>query len=380
MVEKEKTFHGWRKQIEKHSDITILIFAASLSNAIIDVYIDVDNILTKISILIVLTPIFFTVLWFLYSRYLMRGKIEYIEKGIKKLLEKEQFAYSPEEEIFNFNKKTFGYFYKKEEIFEHVEKNGSSKGRIRVCLAVIDKVNVLKYKKHYMQIDELPTNDFENGEGLKMKLWNIEKVDDTSKVAPTNCENTECVCNKNGNICAYAEKSGFSGKIKIEEIDKDPRGNKILLRYNFVSGLRKITGLKGVCRYNVIGDWPIGSFALTKEDLDKKNKFLKESDKNKREHYFVQIKEPIEYLRICLEFPSFMNNATFFKKVVLPDDHNYIVHSEAKRMKEIPVTTDEQTVRIVNYEIKYPIVGLQYMIEWEPLIVKDNKNMPGISI
>lgn len=372
MIKKEKTPQDWLKQIKRPKNVALLFVAVNLSNIVIGTYTKEYDIWTNVSVFFVLTALFFIILWFLYNRYIMGGKIEYIENGITQLLEREKLVCSPEE-LFNFNRRTFGHFYNKVEINQKIKNDGGGESVKRTCLVMEDKGNVLKYKDYYMKIDKFPTQEKEKEEGFQGLSSKVEvakeKKDnhgDTTSIGPATCDGESCCLNdikKFEEKCEHIKDNLFIKEFKVGLLEESP--NKVLMRYHFDGGLKG----GNICRYNIIDNWPAKTFAITEEDLNKKNKFLEEEieEKIEKETYYFKVVDPIKYLKICLEFPNNFSKTVFTKKVILGDDENYIIHSEMKRFYEnLNTKNGNNTKQVLILEIKYPIIGLKYGVEWSP--------------
>ncbi len=364
MIRKEKTPQDWLKQLKRPKNVAFVFVAANLSNIVIGTYAKEYDFYTKASISFVLTIIFFIIIWSLYDRNLMGEKIEYIKNGITQLLEKEKLVCSSEE-IFNFNRKTLGYFYNKIEIDQEFKNNGSAEATRKVCLVMEDKENVIKYKDYYLKIDEFSTQKKEEGfsKNLSSKIEVEQRNDcDNDTIGVAGCDNINCYNNKKEGGCKYKEGNAFVKEIKTKLLEKT--SNKILNRYYFTGGLK--SGY--ICRYKIIDCWPDKTYAITKEDLDKKNEFLKEEEEKKeKETYYFKISDPIKYLKIRLEFPSDFYETIFINKVISAEDNKYIIHGEVKRFIEKPSDNGKKVKQIVAFEIEYPIIGLRYGVEWSPL-------------
>ena len=70
-------------------------------------------------------------------------------------------------------------------------------------------------------------------------------------------------------------------------------------------------------------------------------------------------------------FPAFFKDVKFRKEVVLPDDWNYKIDKERRRMHDPNKEAESDGTTLVKaiLKIDHPVIGLRYKIKWDPPLV-----------
>ena len=321
----------------------------------------------KIVIVVILSVVLVFLYFFAVRFNEDSNQIQATGESLKELVEKKksQNDISPRE-AFNFYKEKFGYHFKKTEIEEDVqcsaeEDRGSAKGKRRICLIIEKSNNYFSHKDYFMAKDgrtiqpDEPNNN-RDFSGSFDEVKRIEQVGcDNRKESSIKCDN-----------CHRCNFQSLDGKGKIEARLIQENTNKAVYRYSF-KNISSYLGKPAICRYNVVDMWPPGSFALTINDLEKKQKELSSELKTDKEGFYFQVDDPIEYLKIHLKFPACFCQVNFSMVAALKDNFEHIVYSEKERIFDDRPTKDERLPYELILTIDYPIIGLVYGYEWEPL-------------